>query len=144
MLALVAALYVFCSGISYTRLQFNTGIRYLAPAFPFLFVGSAVVLMRLPARLRYFVCIVAIAQAWCMAMHRDVERGLGLLEPLRQVFTHGLQLPAITVLSRMSQFQEYFSRSLSPLPIFALAGAILLGLWSSSVTGPSRTSGESR
>lgn len=135
MLALVAGLYLFCSGISYTRLQYNTGVRYLAPAFPFLFVCAALALMNLPLRARYFVAVVAIAQAWCMAMYRDVERGFGVLEPVLQVFTNGFQLPALTVLSRMSEFQEYFSRGYSALPLFAVAGAILFGLWSRRLSG---------
>jgi glycosyltransferase involved in cell wall biosynthesis len=52
-----------------------------------------------------------------MAMYRDVERGFGVLDPAIHIFTGGFQLPALTVLSRMSQFSEYIGAGVSPLPI---------------------------
>lgn len=125
-----AGLWVFCGGISYTRLQFNTGLRYLAPLLPFLFVPAAMVLTRLPRRLAGLIAIAAVAEAWSMAMYRDVERGLGLLEPVLHVFAGGFQLPLLSNLSRMSgQYGDYTAGGASPLPIFALTGAVLWGLW---------------
>ena len=98
---------------------------------PFLFVPAAITLMRLPLRLGYLLGVASVALAWCMAMYRDVERGLGVLEPVLQVFLGGFQLPALTVLSRMgSSYGNYFSRGVSPLPLFFLAAAILYGVWS--------------
>lgn len=130
LLGLSAVLILFCGGISYTRLQFNTGLRYLAPLLPFLFVPAAAVLLRLPVRAAYFLAVASVAQAWCMAMYRDVERGAGLLEPLLNVFFGGFQLPVLTVLSRMGpQYGTWFERGVSPLPLFVLAAAILYGIW---------------
>jgi hypothetical protein len=131
MLLICAALWVFFSGSNYTRLQFNTGIRYLAPTFPFLFVPTAVVLMRLPLRAAYVLAVLAVTQSWCLAMYRDVERGLGMLEPLVRVFSEGFQLPALTTLSRMGgQYGGYFAHGASPLPLFVLVAAILVAIWS--------------
>lgn len=130
LLGLPAALWLFCGGISYTRLQYNTGIRYLAPVFPFLFVPAAMVLARLPVRLAYAAGVLAVAQAWCTAMYRDVERGMGVLDPMFQVLLGGFKLPLLTVLSRMPPMQEYFAAGISPLPLFALAAALLYGVWS--------------
>lgn len=133
----VLGLWLFCSGIQYARLQFNTGIRYLAPAFPFLFVLTAAVLVRLPRLVFYLVSVVAVTEAWCLAMYRDVERGYGLVEPLLHVFTGGFQLPALTVLSRIEgPFGEYFAQGASPLPLFALAGAIIYGIWKWGPSSP--------
>jgi hypothetical protein len=130
-LLLSAALWIFFSGSNYTRLQANTGIRYLAPTFPFLFVPSALVLARLPLRAAYFVALASVTQSWCLAMYRDVERGLGMLEPILHVFTGGLQLPFLTVLSRMGgTYGDYFARGVSPTPVFLLTAAILFGIWS--------------
>jgi hypothetical protein len=128
-LGLPAALWLFCGGISYTRLQFNTGLRYLAPLIPFLFVPAAVVLARMPRRAQYFIAAAAVAQAWSMAMYRDVERGLGLLEPVLHVLAGGFQLPVLSVLSRLSQFAEYTGAAPSPAAIFALAAALIYGIW---------------
>jgi hypothetical protein len=131
LLSLFVAFWLFCSGINYTRLQFNTGIRYMAPVFPFLFVPAAAVLMRLPRPAVYLVGVLSIAQAWCLAMYRDVERGLGLLDPVLAVLCGGFTLPVLNVLSRMgTQYGNYFVHGVSPLPLFALAAAVLYGLWS--------------
>ena len=130
LLGLAAGLVLFCSCISYTRLQFNTGLRYLAPLLPFLFVPAAITLVRLPLRATYFIGVASVAQGWCMAMYRDVERGTGLLEPVLNVLFGGLQLPILSVLSRMGgQYGSWFERGVSPLPLFLLAAAILYGVW---------------
>jgi hypothetical protein len=121
----------FFSGVNYTRLQFNTGMRYMAPVLPFLFVPAAIVLMRLPRLVIYLASILSVALAWSMAMHRDVERGLGVLDPILHVFLGGFKLPVFTVLSRMGdQLGEYVAHGVSPLPLFVLAAAILYGVWS--------------
>jgi hypothetical protein len=124
------AFWIFFSGSNYTRLEFNTGIRYMTAVLPFLFVPAAVVLMRLPRSAIYFIAIFSVVESWSLAMYRDVERGLGLLEPMLHVFTGGLQLPWLTTLSRMgSTYGDYFGQGVSPLPLFLLTAAILIGLW---------------
>jgi hypothetical protein len=128
-LGLPVGLWLFCGGISYTRLQFNSGLRYLAPLLPFLFVPAAIVFQRLVPRAQYFIAAAAITEAWCMAMYRDVERGLGALDPLAHIFTGGFQLPVLTVLSRLTQYADYTGRGVSPLPLFALTGAAIYGIW---------------
>jgi hypothetical protein len=130
MLGLSLVLIVFFSGVNYTRLQYNTGIRYLAPLFPFLFLPAALVVAWLPSRLRYFVAVLCVIEAWCLAMHRDVERGLGVLDPIVHVFVGGFELPILTTLSRASgQFGEFVSRGVTPVPLFLLAAAVLYGIW---------------
>lgn len=130
LLGVSLALWLFCGGISYTRLQFNSGLRYLAPLLPFVFVPAAVTLVRLPARGQYYLTVGSIMLAWCMAMYRDVERGLGVLETVLQIITAGPQLPVLTVLSRMGgAYGSYFSHNVSPIPIFLLVAVILYGVW---------------
>jgi hypothetical protein len=128
------AFWVFFSGVNYTRLQFNTGIRYMAPIFPFLFIPTVIVLNRLPRRAVYFIAIISILQSWCLAMYRDVERGLGVLDPVVHVMFVGFKLPALTVLSRMGgQYGDYFSNGVSALPLFGLTAALLYGIWSNKL-----------
>jgi hypothetical protein len=125
------SLWLFCGGISYTRLQYNNGLRYLAPVLPFLFVPTAMVLLRIPRWLAYFISVAAVAQAWSMAMCRDVEGGWGVLDPVLRVFIGGFQLPLLTVLSRMSgQYGDYASAGVSPLPIFVVVAALIYVIWS--------------
>ncbi len=129
-LATCFAFWLFFSGSNYTRLEFNTGIRYMAAVLPFLFVPTAVVLMRLPRYAIYFIAIFSIVESWSLAMYRDVERGMGLLEPILHVFTGGLQLPWLTTLARMGgAYGDYFSQGVSPLPLFLLVAAVLFGIW---------------
>jgi hypothetical protein len=62
-------------------------------------------------------------------MYRDVERGAGILEPILKIFLGGFQLPILNVLSRMDVYARHFEHGPSPLPLFALAAAILCGIW---------------
>jgi hypothetical protein len=128
--AVPVALWLFSSSVAYARLQFNTGVRYMVPAVPFLFVAAALTLARLPRRFAMLLGVAAVAQAWSMAMYRDVERGLGALDPLLNVFLGGFQLPLLSVLSRIGgPLAGYFPNGVSPLPLFFLAAAILFVLW---------------
>ncbi len=134
MLSFFLVLWVFFSGSNYTRLQFNTGIRYLTPIFPFLFIPAAFVLVRLPRPAVLFISVVSVAEAWCMAMYRDVERNFGVLDPILHVFYEGFQLPALTTLSRLGgPLGEYFIGSPSPLPLFVLAGGLLYVIWATNL-----------
>ena len=129
------ALLLFASSVHYSKLQFNTGIRYLVPAVPFLFLPVAAVLMRMPRHVATLIGAVSIAQAWCMAMYRDVERGAGVLEPVLHVFLGGFQLPALTVVSRIGGSSGgYMESGGSPLPLFALAGVVLFVIWSKKLS----------
>jgi hypothetical protein len=133
--AFSAGLWLFCGGIGYTLVQFNTGIRYLAPLFPFLFLLVAICIKRLPLSIAYGISVLAFAQAWAMAMYRDVERGLGVLEPMLHVFIGGFQLPALSVLERMGgPYGEYARGGGSPLPLFLAAAALIYGIW--ALPGP--------
>jgi hypothetical protein len=128
--AAAAGVWLFASSVGYAWLQFNTGVRYLMPAVPFLFLLTIPVLMRLPRPAAYWVAVLAVAQAWSMAMYRDVERGLGVVEPLLHVFIGGFQLPFLTVLSRMGgEYGEYAANGVSPLPLFILCAALVWGIW---------------
>ena len=144
LLAFFVALWVFLSGVNYTKLQFNTGIRHLAPIFPFLFILAAIVLMRLPRFAIYFIAIFSITESWCLAMHRDVEHGLGVFDPIPHVFFGGFKLPALTTLSHMAggQYGDFFANGVSPLPLFVLAAAIIYGIWARPSIAPNRLSEE--
>ena len=130
LLVLFVGLWVFFSGSNYTRLQFNTGIRYMSPILPFLFIPAAIALMRLPRLAIYLVAVFSLTESWCLAMYRDVESDLGLLNPILHVLLGGFRLPALTTLSNMAgQYGDFFKNGASPLPLFALAAAILYAIW---------------
>jgi len=137
-LAITAAFLVFFSSVQYTRWQFNTGVRYMAPAFPFLFLLVVVVLQCLVQKWVRVISLASVMFAWCMAMARDVsggkveltdpDSGLGVLDPILTVFTGGPRLPAVTTLSRMGAYRDLIGPNLTFL-VFALAAAILFFVW---------------
>ena len=131
-LVLFAALWVFFGGSNYTRLQWNTGVRYLTPILPFLFLPAALVLSRLPRGWLLTFAIASVTLNWCMAMNREVFRPLGVLDPVLRVLTGGFQLPVLTTLSRMEQFRPWIGDAVSPLPVFALAAVVLWVIWRKS------------
>jgi len=130
MLGLFLAFWLFCGCVNYGRLQYNSGIRYMTSMLPFLFLLSAVVLVRLPRGVVYAIAVASLTISWCLAMHRDVERGFGVLDPMLHVFIGGFELPILTTVSRLGGAAgEFVARGTSPLPLFVLTGAILVGVW---------------
>jgi hypothetical protein len=64
-------------------------------------------------------------------MVREVERDLGVLDPVLRVFLGGFQLPVLTTLSRLSgPYGEFFQDGVSPFPLFVITALILYGVWS--------------
>jgi hypothetical protein len=69
-------------------------------------------------------------------MYRDVERGLGVFEPVLQTLFGGFTLPALTTLSRTgATYGEYFVDP-TPVPLFLLVAAVVYGIWRVPVTRP--------
>jgi hypothetical protein len=137
LLILFLALWVFFAGSNYTRLQFNTGIRYLAPIFPFLFVPAAVALAKLPRWLIFATTVLSFVISWPLAMYRDVESGLGILNPIIRTFVNGFQLPIMATLSQIDA-QQYglpIGEDTSPVALLLLVAVILYGVWSPQWSG---------
>jgi len=128
-LLLFFALWIFFAGNNYSRLQWNTGVRYMTPIIPFLFLAAAIVLARLPRGVIVAITALSVTINWCMAMSRDGFATLGVLEPVVRVFTGGFQLPALATVSRMEMLRSWVPEYVSPLPIFVLTGFVLWTLW---------------
>lgn len=125
--AITVAYLVFFSAIAYTRLQWSTGIRYVMPVVPFLFLPAAVVLLRLPRAVAYGVVVLAVTVAWSMAM---VRNQYGVHQNIIRVFVEGFQLPWLTTLGKMSaQYAPWLSGRPSALPVMVLTAAVIYGIW---------------
>jgi hypothetical protein len=126
LLGFTTALLVFFSAVQYTQLQWVTGIRYVVPVIPAIFLLALVALLRLPPLLRYGIVVVAFAQSWCLSMVRAIEIG----DSVTQVLLGGFQLPWVNVLAKMApQYLPFLAERSSPLPLFLFCGAVLYGLW---------------
>ncbi|MCA9722877.1 MAG: hypothetical protein KC489_10850, partial [Gemmatimonadetes bacterium] len=92
------ALLVFNSANQFALLQWNTGVRYMVPAVPLLFLAMVRVLMAAPrwAQLALVVPSVVISVAVTM-MREDVPGSLAML--LRE----GPVLPIVVVLSKTAE-----------------------------------------
>jgi hypothetical protein len=117
--------FLFSAANQFGRLQFNSGVRYIVPVVPFLFLLVAGILLRLPKMIAVMVGIGATYWSWCLAMYRDVELGLGVIEPFKHITFEGFRLPWLTTLERMG----YVPAGASVLPLFVLISAIIWTLW---------------
>jgi hypothetical protein len=95
--AATIALLVFSSANQFANLQWNTGVRYMVPAAPLLFIAAVPVLEAMPRLARWGIVGVTgtISAAVCM-MREDVATSLRLL------FTQGPDLPVLLVLRKVA------------------------------------------
>lgn len=119
------ALFLFTAANQFGRLQFNTGVRYIVPIVPPLFLLAASVLLRLPSRLAVAVGLVSTYWSWVLAMYRDVEYGLGIFEGFVHIPREGLQLPWVATFERMG----YLPPGLLATPLLLGAALALAALW---------------
>ena len=72
-----ALLYLFSSANQYATLQWNTGVRYMVPAVPLMFLALVPVLMRAPGVVRWALILPTLVVSWAVSMTReDVVRAL--------------------------------------------------------------------
>lgn len=117
--------FLFCAANQYGRMQFNSGVRHAVPVTPFLFLIVAGVLIRMPAIMATLIGILTTYWSWCLAMYRDVEHGLGVLEPVVRVTFEGFRFPWLTTLKNMGYFPDHTSAA----PLLLLVGTVLWVLW---------------
>lgn len=121
------AFILFFSAVHYTRLQWSTGIRYLMPVIPFLFLAAAVTLVRLPKWVAWPIVIMAVTVSWSIAM---VRNQYGVHTNVIRVFVEGLQLPWLSTLGRMAkQYAPWLDGRPSALPVMLLTAVIVACIW---------------
>ncbi len=123
-LGLTAGFFVFSAANQFGWLQFNSGVRYVVPVVPFLFLLAAGVLLRLPTVVAVSAGVAGTYWSWCLAMYRDVEQGLGVLEALIHVTLEGPRLPWLTTVERLGHAPEGLAA-----PLLAGAAILLAALW---------------
>ncbi len=132
----ICLFFIFCSANQYGRMQFNTGVRHIVPVVPFMFLLAANVLLKMPKIIAAFVSIFALYWSWCLAMYRDVEQGLGVLESVKHITLEGFRLPWLVTLERMG-----FVENASAIPLFVLCAAVIWILWSVGESEPPAAAG---
>lgn len=119
------ALWLFNSANQFSNLQFNTGVRYMVPAVPLLFMGVVPVLLRAPRILAWALLIPTVAISWSVSMTRE-----NVPMALTRVFMLGPELPWVTVLGRMaSGYAPVLAEGVSPLAILIVLGVVVWLIW---------------
>ncbi len=120
-----AALLLFISSVQFAYLQWNTGVRYIVPIVPLLFMAVVPVLLRLPRWAMLAVVVPSVAISWSVAMTRDAVPAA-----LARVFLRGPELPWLTVLQKTAAgYAPFLADGASPLGLFALIGVVLWLVW---------------
>jgi hypothetical protein len=116
---------LFAAANQYGRLQFNSGVRYVVPVVPFLFLVVAGALRAMPTRLAIILSVFGTYWSWCLAMYRDVELGLGIFESPIHITLGGPRLPWMTTLEGLG----YIPTGTSALPVMIACGVLIWVIW---------------
>jgi len=125
----VAALWIFCSAIQFAHLQFNTGVRYMVPAVPLLFVVLVPVLLALPRWAVVVLVAPTLLISWAVSMMRE-----DVATSIRLLVTEGPTVPLLTVLRKTA---AAYAPSLAeggvllPLAVYAGVGLLVWLIWRS-------------
>lgn len=122
-----AALWLFNSANQFANLQWNTGVRYMVPAAPLLFLLLVPVLQALPRWGVAALVLPTLLVSWAVTMMRE-----DVLTSLQRLFTVGPTLPMLVVLRKTAGAYAPFLAGgrayLDPLAVAAVA-VLVWGLW---------------
>ncbi|MCI0654315.1 MAG: hypothetical protein L0Y38_04055 [Methylococcaceae bacterium] len=128
LVAIFLAVSIFFSSVQYTRLQWNTGIRYLMAIVPLTFILSGIVLARIPKLIAFPLVVLVIGESVAIAMVRSQS---GIFDSVMRTFLEGFQLPWLGTLSRMAvQYAPFLDgQPASAIPFMTLAAVLIWGIW---------------
>lgn len=109
---------------------------YMSPIIPFLFLPAAAVRVRMRSWSVHLIVLASITLSCNLAMYREVERSLGVLDPVVRTPVGGFQLSVLDTLERVGHgYGDFATVGASPLPLFLLIAGLLWFLWSPDVWG---------
>jgi hypothetical protein len=121
---LFAALLTFCAANQYSRIQFNSGFRYLVPLVPIMFLAASDHLSRMPRKWLWVLAIPVLLNSWVIAMVREPVPA-----SWREVLSNGIQFPWLAVLRETLPQGHPVGSTLVPLVILALVTATIVAIW---------------
>ncbi len=123
--AAAAALWLFSSANQFGLLQWNTGVRYLVPATPLLFLIGLPVLEGLSPFWRWSWILSSIAISWSVAMARE-----SVPTSLAHILLGGFELPWLVTLKKTAgAYAQFLSEGASPNGLFLFAAVALWLVW---------------
>src|SRR5262245_61881999 len=116
---------LFCASNQYSRLQYNSGFRYLIPLVPFFVLALADHWVRLPRWARVLIAGSVVLHSWVLAAFREpVPRSWSLF------WSEGVQLPWFRVLRLTGATDSALMRAGWVPGVLLLATIVVaLGIW---------------
>lgn len=119
------AFLTFCSANQYSRIQFNSGFRYMLPVVPFLFLAASDHLARMKKAWLWVLAIPVLLNSWVISMVREP-----VPESWGRVLSEGLQFPWLTTLKATRPADDpLFSSVIPPLVVLAITVAMVAVVW---------------
>jgi hypothetical protein len=123
--AAAAALYLFSSANQFANLQWNTGVRYMVPAVPLLFIAAVPVLRRLPRVLTWTLVALSAAISLAVSMTRE-----DVVSAFAIVAREGPTLPLLIVLRKMQSGYSAFRLPWFTIwVLYAVLGILVWLIW---------------
>ncbi len=120
-----AAFLTFCSANQYSRIQFNSGFRYMIPVVPFLFLAASDHLARIKKTWLWLLAIPVLLNSWVISMVREP-----VPESWHRVLSEGIQLPWLTTLKATRPVDDpIFSSFLLPIGVLVLTAGLIALVW---------------
>jgi hypothetical protein len=125
------AFLLFCAANQYSRMQWNTGFRYLLPLLPFLFLVVAPCLASLRTGTLALLGVPCVLHQWvlCMARFTPVDWSDSrdaITESWRRILTGGPELPALETAAQSFPGLAWLGDPLLALVLVLLAAALAL------------------
>ena len=95
--ATIVVFMIFAAMNQYSRLQWNSGFRYLVPLVPFMMLAIADHWRRLSSTARWIIGVVAVVHSWVLVVFREP-----VVQSWRMFLDEGVQLPWYRVLTLTS------------------------------------------
>jgi len=122
--ALVTSLLLFCAANQYSRIQENSGFRYLVPLIPFVFLQLSDHLVRMPRQWLLLLSIPVLLNSWFIAMVREP-----VPESWGRVLSEGIQLPWLHVLTLVLPPGHVLGSVYIPLAVLAATAGVVALVW---------------
>jgi hypothetical protein len=125
------AFLTFCAANQYSRIQFNSGFRYLVPLVPVIFLAAADHLARMSRRWLIVLAVPAVLNSWVISMVREPVPASWI-----RVLTEGIQFPWLTTLRLTQPKGSIVASPFLPIAIACLTSLFIAAVWKMGKSQP--------
>jgi hypothetical protein len=118
------AFLTFCAANQYSRIQFNSGFRYLIPLVPIIFLAASDHLSRMSRSWLAVLSIPVLLNSWVISMVREP-----VPKSWQHVLTEGIQFPWLTTLRLTAPEGSIVTSPFAPVAIAAFTALLVVAIW---------------